>query len=69
MGQSLSFRYVALIRVLWWNGVVMIFESTVDLIRAKYEHLRPLMHEKMRRLWAASETLALPRGTTVPLKF
>src|SRR3954469_21559756 len=35
---------------------------TLDTVRAKFDHLRPLMDERMRRQWAASEALALPRG-------
>lgn len=31
-------------------------------VRQKYEMLRPLLAEKLRRQWAASEALALPRG-------
>jgi hypothetical protein len=31
-------------------------------IRQKFELLRPVMTERMRRQWAASEALALPRG-------
>ena len=34
----------------------------VDAIRQKYALLRPLMNERMRRLWAASEALSLQRG-------
>jgi Rhodopirellula transposase DDE domain len=36
--------------------------ATLDTVRAKFEHLRPLMDERMRRQWAASEALALHRG-------
>ena len=35
---------------------------TLDTVRTKYELLRPLMDERMRRQWAASEALALKRG-------
>src|SRR3954454_13388787 len=31
-------------------------------LRQKFELLRPLMTERLRRHWAASEALALPRG-------
>src|SRR3954467_13622277 len=31
-------------------------------VQTKYELLRPLMDERMRRQWAASEALSLPRG-------
>jgi len=33
----------------------------VDAVRRKCE-LRPIMNERMRRHWAASEALSLPRG-------
>src|SRR2546423_9236341 len=33
-------------------------------IRTKFELLQPLMSERLRRQWAASETLTLPRGGT-----
>jgi hypothetical protein len=36
--------------------------SLVEAVRKKYELLRPLMNERMRRQWAASEALSLPRG-------
>ena len=32
-------------------------------VQTKYELLRPLMDERMRRQWAASEALALKRGS------
>ena len=34
----------------------------VGLVRQKFEALRPLMDERMRRLWAGSEAIALGRG-------
>ena len=34
----------------------------IDAVRKKYELLRLLMNERMRRQWAASEALSLPRG-------
>jgi hypothetical protein len=34
----------------------------VDLIRQKFEALKPLMHERMRRWWAAAEAAALGSG-------
>jgi hypothetical protein len=39
-------------------------ETTVliEAVRKKYELLRPVMNERMRRQWAASEALSLPRG-------
>src|SRR3954469_13587440 len=39
-------------------------ETTVliEAVRKKYELLRPIMNERMRRHWAASEALSLPRG-------
>jgi Rhodopirellula transposase DDE domain len=36
--------------------------ATLDTLRTKFELLRPLMDERMRRQWAASEALALQRG-------
>src|SRR5947207_2776485 len=36
--------------------------TLVEGIRNKYELLRPLMNERLRRQWAACETLTLPRG-------
>jgi hypothetical protein len=36
--------------------------SLVEAVRKKYELLRPIMSERMRRHWAACESLSLPRG-------
>jgi hypothetical protein len=36
--------------------------ATLDTVRVKFELLRPLMDERMRRQWAASEALSLQRG-------
>ena len=36
--------------------------SEVATIRAKFESLRPFLDERRRRLWAATEALALGRG-------
>jgi Rhodopirellula transposase DDE domain len=36
--------------------------AIVANVRQKFELLRPIMTERMRRQWAASEALALPRG-------
>jgi Rhodopirellula transposase DDE domain len=36
--------------------------ALIEGIRNKFELLRPLMNERLRRHWAASETLTLPRG-------
>jgi hypothetical protein len=36
--------------------------ATLDHLRTKFELLRPLMDERMRRQWAACEALALRRG-------
>src|SRR3954447_7493584 len=36
--------------------------TIIATIRQKFEWLRPVMTERMRRQWAASEALALPRG-------
>jgi Rhodopirellula transposase DDE domain len=40
----------------------MIQSDKVEVIRNKYELLRPLMNERMRRQWAACEAMSLPRG-------
>jgi Rhodopirellula transposase DDE domain len=37
-------------------------EATLEAVRRKYELLRPLMNERMRRHWAASEAMTLQRG-------
>ena len=37
-------------------------EATLEAVRHKYELLRPLMNERMRRHWAASEAITLQRG-------
>jgi hypothetical protein len=34
----------------------------IEAVRKKYELLHPIMTERMRRQWAASEALSLPRG-------
>jgi hypothetical protein len=39
-------------------------QAIVANVRRKFELLRPSMTERMRRHWAASEALALPRGGT-----
>jgi hypothetical protein len=36
--------------------------ALISIVRQKYEALAPLLHEKARRCWAASEALALGRG-------
>src|SRR5437762_7851973 len=36
--------------------------TVLEGIRNKYELLRPLMNERLRRQWAACETLTLSRG-------
>ena len=36
--------------------------TIIATIRQKFELLRPVMTERVRRQWAASEALALPRG-------
>ena len=40
----------------------MIEASTVDILRSKYDWLRPLLNERLRRHWAAAEALALGWG-------
>jgi Rhodopirellula transposase DDE domain len=37
-------------------------DATLEGVRRKFELLRPLMNERMRRHWAACEALTLPRG-------
>ena len=37
-------------------------EKTIEDLRRMYESLRPLMDERMKRLWAATEARALGRG-------
>src|SRR2546425_7275428 len=37
-------------------------DTTLDTVRRKFELLRPLMNERMRRHWAACEALTLQRG-------
>jgi len=37
-------------------------DATSEAVRRKFELLRPLMNERLRRHWAASEALTLPRG-------
>ncbi len=37
-------------------------DATLDAVRRKFELLRPLMTERMRRHWAACEAMTLPRG-------
>ena len=37
-------------------------DVTLEAVRRKYELLRPLMNERMRRHWAASEAMTLQRG-------
>ena len=36
--------------------------DTIAQLKVKYERLRPLLNERQRRLWAATEALALGRG-------
>ena len=36
--------------------------ETEDIIRSKYRTLSPAMNERSRRLWAATEAIALGRG-------
>jgi hypothetical protein len=37
-------------------------DTTLETVRRKFELLRPLMNERMRRQWAACEAMTLPRG-------
>ena len=34
----------------------------IEAVRKKFDLLQPIMNERMRRQWAASEALSLPRG-------
>lgn len=36
--------------------------SKEEMIKRKYEELKPLMNERMRRIWAATEAKSLGRG-------
>ena len=40
----------------------MIKSAMIESVHTKYQHLSPLMNERMRRQWAACEALALERG-------
>jgi Rhodopirellula transposase DDE domain len=40
----------------------MIQSAMIESVHTKYQHLSPLMNERMRRQWAACEALALERG-------
>jgi hypothetical protein len=40
----------------------MIQPAMIEAVHTKYQRLRPLMNERMRRQWAACEALALERG-------
>src|SRR5437667_8283369 len=37
-------------------------DITLETVRRKFELLRPLMNERMRRHWAACEAITLQRG-------
>src|SRR5258707_6158913 len=37
-------------------------DATLEAVRRKFELLRPLMNERMRRHWAACEAMTLQRG-------
>ena len=37
-------------------------DATLEVVRRKFELLRPLMNERMRRPWTACEALTLQRG-------
>ena len=45
----------------------MILESVVEQIEIKYNHLTPLLNERSRRLWAATEASALGYGGILAL--
>src|SRR5215467_1756527 len=40
----------------------MVDDKTISQVRAKYQALAPIMNEKMRRHWAASEAIAIGWG-------
>jgi transposase len=40
----------------------MISPAIIEAVHIKYQHLDPLMNERLRRQWAACEALALERG-------
>jgi hypothetical protein len=37
-------------------------DTTLEAVQRKFELLRPLMNERMRRHWAACEAMTLQRG-------
>jgi hypothetical protein len=47
-------------KVAWYWAMDKAF--LVEAVRKKYELLQPIMNERMRRHWAASEALSLSRG-------
>jgi len=44
------------------SNVIMANPALISTVLRKYEALAPLLHERARRCWAASEALALGRG-------
>src|SRR3954462_6183537 len=44
------------------SSYCMSTSDRIEVIRHKYELLRPLMTERMRRQWAACEAMSFPRG-------
>ena len=40
----------------------MISPAMIEAVHTKYQHLDPLMNERLRRQWAACEALSLKRG-------
>ena len=42
--------------------VLRMASTTVEVIRSKFEALKPVMDERTRRLWAATEAKAIGRG-------
>src|SRR3954452_21755879 len=44
------------------SSYCMSTSDRIEVIRHKYELLRPLMTERMRRQWAACEAMSYPRG-------
>src|SRR5271156_6464591 len=36
--------------------------TTIEIVRAKFEALKPVLDERSRRLWAATEARAIGRG-------
>lgn len=46
----------------FWYNAAMEKAMLIQLIRTKYKSIRPVLHERGRRIWAASEAKQLGRG-------